>query len=208
MNAINLLPAHRIVRQARRRRRRLWTGIVIAYALATGLGAGSYWLANRTAADLTAELASLVRESAETKAAWARSSALLQQKRQRLAAGSVAGRHADWSLLLAYLAQARGDQIVYETIDIQPRATATNPASPGSPLTPGFSILLEGWSVSPLVAQEFAVRLEQSALFDRVTLVENKTGERQGLAAAMFRVACDLDGSRVPTLAEVPDAKP
>jgi Tfp pilus assembly protein PilN len=202
MMSINLMPAS--LREARRcrRARRAWgvaltlaAGVVIPFTLAAPRLAG---------ADVSAIVEQLREVGTQADAA--------DQRRQRLAAleadlarrltiAEAVAAHPDWSHLLDLLARLRGDDALFDRIDLQ-RETVTPPAA-AQPRTPAqaqpapilkHTLKLEGLSRSQPAAAGLVLRLEGTGLFESVRLLQTRPDARGKGDAVAFTIECTLRG--------------
>lgn len=150
-------------------------------------------------------------------------------KRQLVAAGRRAAlieavsEHPDWSRLLSLIGALKGDGLLIGALDVHastPAGTSTTnqsagatPAS-GAPRAPGsvqpgklpapgrvYLVKVGGSARTPAEATQFALRLESTGLFERVTLVETQPSEIAGIAATAFRIECELAERSSPVVA-------
>lgn len=133
---------------------------------------------------------------------------------------AIAG-HPDWSRLLVLLAEARGDDSVFEQIHLERRAGTPAPRGPearpagarnGQPAASApppapplvMALQLDGQSRSPSAVAGLVVRLEATGLFQAVRLAQTKPDARLGSEAVTFRIESILRGADpVPTPARV-----
>ena len=202
---VNLIPAPR--RQAKRRqtRVRLWlTGCVVYTAL---------WFAAFVAAQVVvrsedrALRATFVEASAQVQEVEKTVAALrgrIGRDEARLASGHAVGEQPDWSLLLAMLSSALGDETVLRSIRFQ----APPEAAPGGPrggggsdvarTLPPITLDLTGLGRTQQVVSEFVLRLEHMPLFKQIRLVDTRREPFLNDHAVVFRIECVLDADVEP----------
>jgi Tfp pilus assembly protein PilN len=190
MHRINLIPESRRLARQRRVRVRYWVGIGLGYSAVVvavclwqgGLGTG---------ADVRAQAEELAQLDAELAQIQASQSALQPQLAEQalvLAAGRSITDQPDWALLLTYLAdEVLGDQIVLNGCSLGPAQGAQRAGGPDD--TP-LVLTLTGYAKTTPDVSRFTLRLEQTGLFDRVSLTHtNREPYLDGQAIA-FEVRC------------------
>jgi hypothetical protein len=101
--------------------------------------------------------------------------------------------------LMLALVEDAARQIVLSSCELEPLrdgvalATAT-PAQNAGARQPKFTLVLTGMGRSQAAISQYVLRLEQTGLFDRVTLIESKRGPFAGSEAVSFRIGCGLGG--------------
>jgi Tfp pilus assembly protein PilN len=202
MESVNLIPAFR--RDARRRRRHLRVSALAcgAYAvlLACGLVAAHVlWDAGAVpaggAAPLEQQLAAadddvrrLTRDAEQTREELARTRASLEASR-------TIGGQPDWSVLLALLAETTGDDVVLRSVSVAPPLAAVaapaTPAVTGTAKPPAEVVLeLAGVGQTQLAVSRHVLRLEQTGLFAKVTLIDTSREPFLNSPAIAFRLQC------------------
>jgi len=188
MRSINLIPSSR--QAARRRRRQVgWCAAgCVAYGLAAaaaGAVAVVVWGGRDVA--VTGELSSVQQDIQKSNQSLAQANAALARARTVLGATRQMCERPDWGQLPALLAQEGSDRVMLRTCELSP----AGPATAGVPAGP-FVLLAAGVARTPADAQQYAIRLQKTGLFDRVTLVDTHREPFAGLEAAAFRIECAL----------------
>jgi hypothetical protein len=98
------------------------------------------------------------------------------------------------------LAQDAARQIVLSSCALEPLREGVAPpsataAQSAAATQPKYTLVLTGMGRSQAAISQYVLRLEQTGLFDRVTLIESKRGPFAGGEAVSFRIGCGL-GSR------------
>jgi hypothetical protein len=209
MPPLNLIPAHRV--EARRRRvvrARCAAGVAAYAAAATVAGAAPYLLVGgaegtELPAQLTAAAAAADRASGELS----RAGAELGAVEAVLRSSRAIAEQPDWSALLALLAAKAGDDVFLKECRVQPReppppaaarpagaaaAAKPTPAKPAGPPPPAVVVGLAGLGASQASVSQFALRLEATRLFDRVTLLDSSRQQAAGLDLVGFRIECTM----------------
>lgn len=209
MRNVNLIPLRR--RLARRRRAHLrWCAAgCVAYALAAAAGAAIAWNAwaghDPSVARQIARAESDIRRD-EQELVNVRASLVEQQK--RLAAAREIAEQPDWGTLLALLADKSDDRMVLRSCRLQPAADlAAHSRTTDAPAPEGLVVVVTGVARSPQSAQQYVLRLEQTRLFDRVTLVDTRREPFLDGEASAFRVDCLLSAAEAPRGAAVVSAR-
>ena len=120
----------------------------------------------------------------------------------RLTSGRAVGEQPDWSLLLAMLSSALGDETVLRSIRLQAPPEAA-PGAAGSSGKPGradaartlqpISLEVTGLGRTQQVVSEFVLRLEHTPLFETVRLVDTRREPFLNDHAVVFRIECVLE---------------
>ncbi len=207
----NLLPKHRKAALMVRTRARLWlmggsayAGIIMAAGLAFALSgpriAVAAELFERQERELSDRKARVQQLSSETQS--------VLKKLERL---SRIQNHVDVSALVRLITGAQKDQIALDSISLdrtmqQPKeparkkigADAKGEAAPAATIV--YTIDIAGLAKEQPEVTSFVLRLEQSGLFDKVTVVESGKRDVQGAELAQFRLRCRVE--------EVPPPQP
>ncbi len=119
-----------------------------------------------------------------------------------MASGRAVGEQPDWSLLLAMLSSALGDETVLRSIRLQAPPEAA-PGAAGGSGTPGgaaaartlqpITLEVTGLGRTQQVVSEFVLRLEHTPLFEMVRLVDTRREPFLNDHAVVFRIECVLD---------------
>jgi Tfp pilus assembly protein PilN len=204
MKRLNLMPSARRESLARRERTRWWGVFLAAWALVC---AGSLLLI-RAGAPTEAEpargrLDQLASKIAALEKTDAGLRVTLAEWSRRAEAGRAVGHWPDWSRLLRLLADRRGNDVALSSITLEPPASGA--ARRGDAATPaGFSLVVEGVARGQAAATSYVLRLEQSEVFDRMTLAETRSRDFRGEPAVGFRLEAELGR---PGKQEKPDAR-
>ncbi|MEX0741797.1 MAG: PilN domain-containing protein [Phycisphaeraceae bacterium] len=195
MEAINLIPTAR--REARQRRR---------YAQRWGAGVGVYavmmvgaWVATQVvfggpdqAAAQTLE--TLRNEASDTSDRIRALKPKLAEAQMTLAASRSVGDQPDWSLLLRLLAEELKDPVMLTTLRLEPMsptgAAMSNSEGPG--YQSRYRLRLSGLGQDQAAVSAFVLRLEQTGLFEKVTMIDTRREPFRGSTAVGFRMECEL----------------
>lgn len=191
MRNVNLIPAAR--QRARRRRQQIkWCAAVcVAYGVVSVVAGAAVVLAfGGRDPSVARELAAVEQDIQKTDQSLAQAQADLTRARTVLAATRQMCDRPDWSQLPALLAQAGRDRVMLRTCELSP-AGAGEAGVPGGP----FTLVASGVARTPADAQAYAIRLQQTGLFDRVTLADTHREPFAGLDASAFRIECTLSAA-------------
>ena len=197
---VNLIPVARREAKQQQTRVRLWlTGCAVYAAL---------WIAAFVAAQvvvgsgdrvLRAKYVEASAQVQEVEEAVAALRGQIGRDEVRLASGQAVGEQPDWSLLLAMLSSALGDETVLRSI----RLKAPPEAAPGGPdadggsdaakTLPPITLDLTGLGRTQQVVSEFVLLLEQMPLFKQIRLVDTRREPFLDNHAVLFRIECVLD---------------
>lgn len=217
MNAVNLVPWSKQIELRVRSRAGVWAVALGVYAFAGAL----CWfvVASRAGADgaaLAKELTKLTDESQSLQATSNRLRSEFVSASAMLATAREVGDHPDWGVLFSLLARLRGDAIAFEVCELEPRtsaastAPATAPgATPGSPApsgTPkpgeasrGYTLRVGGVGADQRSVAQFVLRLEETGLFNRVSILETRPRADSGDSLIAFRIEAQMqDGAGAP----------
>lgn len=205
MNASQLLPRYRREAIKRRRARRGWLIAVGVYTLIAGAGVlvlRSTAMPQRAAAARLSELDASAQAARDELAAL--SSQSLELARRVSAIDQIDG-HPDIGVLLRLVAAESRGEAVLETISITPilptpsatparPATAARPGTKPAPNAPiGYDVTLTGLTRSAAAAGAFVLRLEQSGIFSKVTLMHAEQAVDRGPSLNRFTLKGRLD---------------
>lgn len=198
INGINLVPTARIEARQRRVRIRFWLTVAIAYCgvVASVSGAGYSYRKD--------DQARVLQAINETKAGAQRESARLEttisqlkQAEAKLNLLREIGDQPNWSLLLEYLSQAKGERIVLLGVRIDPgKAGDTAQEKKGQSAKPKliYTLEVEGAGLAPTDVTGFVLTLERSGIFQRVSLMQTSRSIVQSTSASTFTIICELRG--------------
>jgi Tfp pilus assembly protein PilN len=195
MDRINLIPERRRLARRRRGRCRVWAASALGYSVLVvavcfmyrGLGAHADTKA------LAEELAGLDAELIQIQAEQSAIKPELSEQKLILAAGRSITDQPDWSRLLAYLAdEALGDTIVLSGCSLSPaQGQGQAHGLQESPLV----VTLKGYAKTTPEVSQFMLRLEESGLFDRVSLKRTNREPYMDGQAIAFEASCLMDNS-------------
>jgi len=136
--------------------------------------------------------------------------------------------HPDWSLLLSRVGELRGPAVVLQWLEVdrvsvrpefEPRPAPAAPGAPAPAPSPTaakpkperpigelFVVKVAGLAQSAGEAQKFVLRLDQSGMFDSVTLLETGSAQTTGFTAMFFRVQCKVSDRPKPPAPGKPTA--
>ena len=204
MNRVNLIPAYRI--QAKKRRLRIGTWAVACTActlLLLAVCGVCYAVLGRDDRGLDEELRAVAGKIRASKAAIGAARLQLHSAEAELAANRAVGSQPDWSILLAWVSDKLGEDIVLRECRLGDRAARpfgrprpSEQLPRGSPI-PGpdgaeYALTLIGYGRSLPAVSQFALRLERSQLFPKVRLIRNTREPFLADNAVAFEIACSL----------------
>ncbi len=194
MLAANLLPMSRRRASAREDRAVLWMFVVAGLAAALMAATMLIRVSSRssTAAATARELTGVQAELERLGTLVAESKSRAQKSDSMLAAARAIADHPDWSLLLNLLGKLRGDQVDLARVALGYRKPEAN-TKPGAKLGRGYWVRITGQATDQAAVAKFAVRLEDSGLFDKVTLTESKKGTGVGDTLVDFQIDAAIE---------------
>jgi len=200
---VNLIPAARRHAKQRRVRVRWWLTACVVY---TALWSAAFVAAqvvvrseDRALRSTFVESSARVQEAEKTVAALR---GRIGRDQARLSSGRAVGEQPDWSLLLAMLSSALGDETVLRNIRLQapPEAAPGAAERAGTPGGAGaartlrpITLDLTGLGRTQQVVSDFVLRLEHTPLFKTVRLVDTRREPFMNDHAVVFRIECVLD---------------
>lgn len=217
MTDANLMSTPALQKFARADQRRFWMRWLARYFIVLVVAAIGVAASFRTVTPIPAQQVELVESRAvEITARQATLRARLTELRRELDAARAIGEHPDWSLLLAIVEQSRGDRLEIRSIAVQP-TNAPKPAPGGAttartpvnvPVAAGprprrYLLRLGGVATDHSALAAFVLRLEGLGVFERVSLVDNRTGQQSpdqpvnASALVSYMIEADLDDSPV-----------
>ncbi|MDX2132052.1 MAG: PilN domain-containing protein [Planctomycetota bacterium] len=197
--ALNLLPASRVRALRLRARARAWTGACAAYVVL--LGAGWAWtaLSRPATASPAGDLAETQTRLADAERACQALRRSVSVADERLSTARAVGDHPDWSLLLDLLARAKRADVAFERVSLSSRGGGPPRAGEGLVRRGPWTLSLAGVGGSQRAVSDFALRLEESGVFESVAVVELRSrGDARPDRPALveFGVQCALrDGA-------------
>lgn len=199
MTSFNLIPGHR--REARRRQRRTRAWAIGCAAYATVL-LGAYVLSRATWSGPDSALAGDLVETAAQTEQQSRQVLILrgqiQKARLTLESNRAVGDQPDWSVVLALLARNLDDDLVLKRCKLQPEVVRKAAGSPqhaaGAQANEPerFTLEISGFGRSQKAISQFALRLERTNLFQKVTLVQTNREPFVTGRAMAFQIRCLL----------------
>jgi Tfp pilus assembly protein PilN len=186
-SGLNLIPAPLLAQRRGRRRVRQSLRVIAVYLCVLLLGTLGFLGTHAPRATLAAagELAVSEDRLSMLRQQVAVTQADLVQTRRRIEGGRVLSERPDWSTLLRLLAHTAGPTVVLHRLAID----TTGPA-----ITAGAAVRLAGLTDGPAEVSAFALRLEASGLFDRVSIVGSRREPFRDRIATAFEVECTLVG--------------
>ena len=195
----------------RRRRLKWWAGALAVHVGVMGLIWASGWVVSGRsgAGEMSARLDRMAVEAIRMQSELQASEPRLIQLHHEVMASRAVSQQPDWSILLAALGRARGDEIVLQGC----RLTLDRPADSGRPggslrsLDAGkqaegssaqpsgrYELEVQGMSDNQAAVSTFILELEQTGLFDSVGLVRTERTTHLTRPAVAFTVECALAG--------------
>ena len=211
--AATLIPRPRVVRLERIKRIRGWAGVV---ALTASLGvagslAGRSWISDSGGVSMSALLAAEQRFNDLTNQRDALNARAASQAATLRAATAVSG-HADWSILLAYIAKLGAGRITLDHLTLEPVVPAGKPGGSGDAggaggaggAEPagapeggqtdrgetGYNLRIRGVGRSQQDVASFVLGLDRSGVFASTRL--EKSGGKRSDSGVAFSVACEI----------------
>jgi hypothetical protein len=215
MKNINLIPAPRLAAKRRRLHlRRCAAGCAVWAVLSAGaaLAAHAVWRGEDPQA--AERLARVSHEMEQTERGTAEAKARLAAAQSTLRANQAIVAQPDWSIVLALMGKQVRNDVVLKNCAVRPanaaRGTLTAPQRPDGrrvrsqgepssapPAPEGTPYVLEaaGLADSHAAANQFILRLEQTGLFSKVTLLDTAREAFLDGNRVAFRVECTFDQS-------------
>ncbi len=213
----NLIPPVRQTARRRRSRVRFWISACTVYALVLVAAGGALQsVLGSTDSVLESEVSALSTEISGTKREVAQVQPKLVEAKLTLAASQAVGSQPNWSVLLTLLADALRDpssadgesDLVLSACELErvselPSGVPLAIAGGGAASAGGeaaksmtgkrrFSLRVAGVGKTQAVISQYVLRLEQTGLFERVTLLETKRTPFVNGEAVAFRLDCLL----------------
>ena len=202
VQAVNLLSPARLAARHRRRRIRSWVvGVGMYAALLVAIWMGARVLTGGAGQTLASQIDRTERRITQSKQRMAALQPKLAEARTTLAASRAVGEQPDWSLLLGLLSKLLDERTVLTNCRLEPLDDA--PRTAEGP----YRLHISGMGRTQVAVSAYMLRLEESGLFDKVTLVDTQTEPfRQGEAVG-FRIECRLGASQTQPRATEPSAQ-
>ena len=183
---------------------RWWVAACGAACMALFVGlVGVHALGGVDEASLYVEMARIASISDDIRGEADRLGQELAEVDARLATNLAVGGQPDWSVLLALLADTMGEEIALSEVRLgrggdlsapSPggrRARPTRPTGNNESPTPGLTIGGVGRTQNAVV--HFALRLEETGLFDEVRLVDPRRQPYHDGYVVSFRLECSME---------------
>ena len=191
-SGLNLIPAHLLFQRRGRRKVRRGLSVVAVYLSVLLLGTLGFLgtTAPRSAMAAAGDLAvssdrlAMLRQQVENHREQ------LVQTRRRIEGGRVLSERPDWSTLLKLIGQSAGPQIVLSELRL---------GSTGPTVAAGAMVQIGGIAEGPADVSAFALRLEATRLFDRVSIESSRREPVGARVATGFTLRCTLRGGDTPT---------
>ena len=203
MKPINLIPATRRDAKRRRKQRNACVAACCAYGvlLATAVGVARVFFAGEAGEPLPARLASVDAQIERYQQQSTAARGELAAARATIEANRTVAEQPDWSILLALLAKTTGEDVVLRSVLVAPPPNAPSPApvngKPGSaPAAPEVVLELTGVGQSQLAVSQHVLRLEQTGLFSKVTLLDTGREAYVNSNVIAFRLQCHFGEPR------------
>ncbi len=195
MGRINLISEGRRIARRQRVKRRSWIIAVVSYSVLIATVCVLY-RGEDTQADsgtLAEGIAVLDAELAEIEQQQAGLRPELIEKNLVLTAGQSITDHPDWSLLLIYLSdEVLGDEIILGGFRLAPvKGESQGKDIQDVPMT----VTLTGHAMTTLAVSQFVLRLEESGLFNRVSLERTRREPFLTGQAIAFEIHCLMSSS-------------
>jgi Tfp pilus assembly protein PilN len=197
---VNLLPVRRRTHAQRMQLVRRWVAGLGIWCLSLGIASAVILVGSRSSNATFSAFETSTNALEASKAQLASIDTQRSLYRKKVAAARAVGHHPDWSILLSMLARDRGSTISFENIEITHTLQAPAPTSTRQPAKPvrqddRFSLSLAGFADSVASINAFAVRLEESGLFESVSRLDAGGTTERGAA---FRIVCELKDASEP----------
>jgi hypothetical protein len=197
MIAINLLPESCVVERHIRSRLRVWS--VVAPLIAAILVASYVWLAGMWgvgAGGVSQDRERLEQRISEMRRILTRNQSELAEVESARRALRAVSDLPDWGLMLQLLPSMGGGHATLTSCTLTP---AKKDANDGSKQAAGrvlkYLLSIQGVVEDPKSATDFAVDLERTEIFDKVTLIESTRTQYMGRELLGFRIECMLTDS-------------
>ncbi len=194
---LNLIPRVCLLRRRRRARLGRWALATAGYGLVCGVGvlaavtgrARSLTTAQTQLVGAESRLAKAQEELGGLKPRISRDGRELQRLRAVM-------DHPDWSVLLRYLAQARGEEVALTSVQVAALVTKTGAATVAPE---GYIVRVTGLGRSQRAVSGFVLTVEASGVLDRVVLAESKARVVRGMEFVGFNLECEIRGQAEPS---------
>jgi Tfp pilus assembly protein PilN len=208
MKNVNLIPAVRRDAKRGRKHHKVCALACCAYALLLGCGVAGTYLAGSSSSggeSIGASLGSTNAEIDRLEKQIAAARTELTAANATIEANRTVAEQPDWSILLALLAKTTGEDVVLRSVLVAPPPNSlplAAPTTPGktaaSPPQPEAVLELTGIGQSQLAVSQHVLRLEQSGLFSKVTLLDTGRESFANTNVIAFRLQCQFGEARQP----------
>ena len=189
MKSVNLIPAARRDAKRRRKLQTVCAAACGAYGVVLACSIGAAHLMLSAGGDLQSRLNSIEAEVERLGAATSEAKSDLTAARATIEANRTVAEQPDWSILLTLLGATKGEDVVLRSVIIAPPAAGTMVLPKGSK-APDVVLEVMGIARSQLAVSQHVLRLEQTTLFSKVSLLDtNRESFLEGDAIA-FRLQC------------------
>ena len=195
MQTVNLIPAFRRDAKRCRQRVRQCAAICVLYAIVSSAAAGAWrWSLGGEDPGIEQHLATASADIDRASNALTFTNSQLSAARSQIASNRQILSQPDWSLLLALLSKETGNNIVLRSFELKAADAPTSDKTP--PTAPKLTLRLSGFGRTNQAVAEFGLRLEETHLFSRVTLVDSSRETFLAGDAFSFHLECPLDDQR------------
>lgn len=191
MYEVNLIPIDRQIAKRRSALTRLWIGLCSGYvaslALIWMISAGSAYVGD----DPQERIQAVSEQIEQSKVANITLTVQLTQARSVFEASRQIGERPDWSILMALISQTRGDQIVLKRLAVQ-QARSNGSMTDRLAVSDGYRVRIDGYGLTQGAVSSFALHLERTKVFSRVTVLTTSREPFMGKSAVGFEFECLL----------------
>ncbi len=199
--APSLIPKPRVIHHERIRRTRGWAGVVVLAGLLGVVGsiAGRSWVANSGGTSVQSVLAAEQKLNDLTNMRDALNAQAAAQSATLRAATAISS-HADWSILLAYIAKLGAERITLEQLSLRPMPPAppvqgqsaenTENTENNKERLEGYDLHIEGFGRSQQDIAAFVLGLDRSGVFASTKL--EKSGGAASGKGVPFSILCQI----------------
>ena len=190
MSQVNLIPAVRKEAKLRRTQIRRCIAGCFAYGLLAALCSAAALCAwGGQDPSVSQQLLTTQQEIHRTDQALSHERSRLAATRNVLDTARTIVERPDWSDLLALLASESEKQVILRNCQLKPAEAAV---SENKAAGAAFVFTAIGLARSAADAQDYAIRLQNSHMFDRVTLLDTRREPFLDSEASAFRIECEL----------------
>jgi hypothetical protein len=204
---MNLIPAPRLAA----RQQRIWRGrgvvTCVAYAaIVAAVTLAARTVIGRSSEDMPGMLEAAQAEIDRTNSALSKVRTNLDNTESLLKSSRAIAEQPDWSLLLGLLAHRGNEEVVLKAVAVRPKDPPPAVAAPpkpgakggkpaGPPPEPVILVSITGAAKSQETASKFALGLESTGLFSKVSLLETTRETVADLSLVSFRLECTVAGA-------------